>query len=380
MRWARHPQRELRLRVRPPPPDSETFDQIDDLLTERNEARFARDFDAADDIRDMLKRDFNVHVYDKFKEFEIVADRRGGGRRDNYSDNRGQGPPQWDFGPLGHDYERAPDDAAELSDDFVAEVNDLIRQRLEAKLKRNFQEADSIQNQLEADFKVVVHDGRKQWRGDDGDFNKYQRQGNVTDDEPEDLAQTVTTMLAERTEAKMVRDYDVADRIKDELREKFNVMVDDKKKTWVVGYDNQSDRGRQWFRGCEKGDEEDENFEAQVMELVDERNKAKIQRNYNAADDILQTLQEDFGVYCNDRERSWTIGPNYPKYKRDQRDQPGEEEDENFEQTVSDLVAERSAAKYFRDFDTADDIRDDLSRDFNVYEEVTVAEEIGTKD
>ena len=131
-------------------------------------------------------------------------------------------------------------------------------------------------------------------------------------------------MLAERTEAKMVRDYDVADRIKDELREKYNVMVDDKKKSWVVGYDNQSDRGRQWFRGCDKKDDEDENFESQVMELVEERNKAKISRNYDAADDILATLQEDFGVYCNDRERSWTVGPNYPKYKRAQFDTPGE--------------------------------------------------------
>ncbi|GMI15914.1 hypothetical protein TrVE_jg8850 [Triparma verrucosa] len=352
-----------------PPPDAATFDQIDDLLVERNEARFARDYDAADDIRDLLKRDFNVHVYDKFKEFEIVENRGRGGNnrgRDNYN-APGNPQNQWDFGPLGHDYERAPDDTAELSEDFVAEINDLIRLRLEAKLKRNFQEADSIQNQLEADFRVLVHDGRKQWRGDDGDFNKYQRQGVPGDDEPADLDSIVTAMLAERTEAKMVRDYDVADRIKDELREKYNVMVDDKKKSWVVGYDNQSDRGRQWFRGCDKKDDEDENFESQVMELVEERNKAKISRNYDAADDILATLQEDFGVYCNDRERSWTVGPNYPKYKRAQFDRPGEDEDENFEQTVNDLVAERSAAKYFRDFDTADDIRDDLSRDFDVF-------------
>ena len=98
----------------------------------------------------------------------------GGDRRDN--SNRG-GQNQWDFGPLGHDYTRAPDDTVDLAPGFLDEVNDLIRQRLEAKLSRRFDEADRIQNQLEDDFRVLVHDGRKQWRGDSGDFNKYQRQG-----------------------------------------------------------------------------------------------------------------------------------------------------------------------------------------------------------
>ena len=64
-------------------------------------------------------------------------------------------------------------------------------------------------------------------------------------------------------------------------------------------------------------------------------------------------------MYCNDRDRTWTVGPNYPKYTRDARDRPKPDEEEDFEDTVNALVAERSAAKYSRDFDTADDIRDE---------------------
>ena len=118
-----------------PPPADDTLTEIDALLQERNEARFARDYDAADDIRDDLKRRYNVHVYDKFREYEIVErrDRGGGGRGGGgggYGDRGGQmKQPQWDFGPLGHDYERAPDDNADLTEGFLEEVNDLIRRR-----------------------------------------------------------------------------------------------------------------------------------------------------------------------------------------------------------------------------------------------------------
>ena len=89
------------------------------------------------------------------------------------------------------------------------------------------------------------HDGRKQWRGDNGDFNKYQRQGSPEAEEADDFGANIDALLAERSEAKAVRDYPVADAIKDRLREEFNVLVDDKARTWTVGYDNHSTRGRQ---------------------------------------------------------------------------------------------------------------------------------------
>jgi cysteinyl-tRNA synthetase len=41
-------------------------------------------------------------------------------------------------------------------------------------------------------------------------------------------------MLAERMQAKMVRDYDTADRIRNELRQ-MGIEVYDKDKTWKAG-------------------------------------------------------------------------------------------------------------------------------------------------
>ena len=79
------------------------------------------------------------------------------------------------FGPKGHDYTRAPDDAKngrDLAADEIAAIDELLAKRLQAKLQRDFRIADDLQMRLRR-MSVEVHDGFKFWRADGGsDFSQ----------------------------------------------------------------------------------------------------------------------------------------------------------------------------------------------------------------
>ena len=72
----------------------------------------------------------------------------GGGFRDRDDRPRRQAPDR-DFGELGHDYERSPEDTADLPMP-ESKINELLAERLQAKLIRDFQVADQIQEDLRA--------------------------------------------------------------------------------------------------------------------------------------------------------------------------------------------------------------------------------------
>ena len=100
-------------------------EKVEELIMERAFLRRNRDFAGADEVRDALA-EIGVRVLDK--EYEWYAMRK-----------RTAGPPrERNFGPLGHDYTRAADDKTELTEEGTAEINELIRKRLEAKMARRW--------------------------------------------------------------------------------------------------------------------------------------------------------------------------------------------------------------------------------------------------
>ena len=100
-------------------------EKVEELIMERAFLRRNRDFAGADEVRDALA-EIGVRVLDK--EYEWYAMRK-----------RTAGPPrERNFGPLGHDYTRAADDKAELTEEATTEINELIRKRLEAKMARRW--------------------------------------------------------------------------------------------------------------------------------------------------------------------------------------------------------------------------------------------------
>ena len=125
--------------------------------------------------RAIFEQEHGVDVSDKDFEWTVRRVGFGGGGRGG-----GRGAPrapvevgpmpaelrlQTEYGVLGHDYTRAPEDAQPMpADDFASRVNGLRAARLEAKKMRRYDEADALMAML--DLNVAVDDNARLWRAD----------------------------------------------------------------------------------------------------------------------------------------------------------------------------------------------------------------------
>ena len=124
-------------------------------------------------------------------------------------------------------------------------------------------------------------------------------------------------MLARRMQAKMGRDFDTADRIRDELRA-MGVEVYDKEKTWKAGGGGGFGGGGGGGRGGQFGptghdyrrddDGSTRVDETKVNEMLATRLQAKMSRDFPTADAIRDQLRH-MGVEVYDQERTWRAGP-----------------------------------------------------------------------
>jgi len=237
---------------------------VERMIAERNQARKRRDFDAADSIRDDLLSDFGVAVFDKDRAWRTGCSASGSGMRVGNYQKKGwggqkqqqRGRPSRNFGPNGHDYELSRDAGEHTSSLSTQEVHEMLARRLQAKLERQFETADGIEYEL-ADAGVYVHDGMKEWRGDGVQYGDYggrsAKPGRTRDswsdrsrpyrkseyslplDDEDAESDEIDQLVNERARCKMTREYDEADRIRDGLKEKFGVEIDDKIREWSVG-------------------------------------------------------------------------------------------------------------------------------------------------
>ena len=102
---------------------------VEALIEERSLARRSRDWSTADAIRDELRDDHNVELYDSDLQWQVGQR----GQRSN-GGGGGKGGFKYDasnYGPLGHDYER--EDDSEMPEETTAVVDELLASRLEAK-------------------------------------------------------------------------------------------------------------------------------------------------------------------------------------------------------------------------------------------------------
>jgi cysteinyl-tRNA synthetase len=382
------------------------MDVVDRMMSQRLTARKTGQFEAADAIRDELLRDHGVMIRDKERTWRSGCSesgsgrnfgRGGGGRGGDRDGGRGGGRGgrgggrNKNFGPNGHDYNLSQEAGASVSVLPEPEIHRLMAERLQCKLSRDFQGADSIQEELFS-AGVMVHDARKEWRadgqgfGNDDNYSKPGRdRGSRADrnrpyemspesDEASDV-DAIQKLINERVQAKMERIYGLADDIRDELRDVHNVLVDDKLRMWSVGGDfgapaNSNSRAPGPYMmspASEVPEDADE-----VQRTVESRDQARADRNFSLADDIREELKER-NIEIDDRTREWAVGGSFTNRPMGGGGPPGtfvrvgggnlSEEDVEL---IESLLVERDGYKRDRDFGKADRIRDRLSDDFAV--------------
>jgi len=408
--------------------DSAEIDQgmVLNMMQARDDARGARDFFTADEIRAVLREDWSVHVDDDLREWWVGEPREGGRDRGGRSSREVAA------------WSRSPDDEAEIDQ---GQVLALIQQRDDARDERNFEEADAVRDTLQNELGVAVDDQSRQWwvgqridKGRNGKVGRDTPWSRSVDDTTEIDDEKVLDLIQERDEARKTRNYSAADEMREALYNKFGVAMDDDTRQWWVG--ERSDKGvktaprmgASWARAPDDTAEIDQDM---VMNLIQQRDSARKSRDFGTADGLRDQLQNELGVAVDDDVREWWVGErkdNRDRKFRDNgrdssprngwgddkrrggddrrrggRDAPrqfyteggrdyGESGDRDFaprrsenrrpfsepfrrddgddvpvdERTVSRILSQREDARKSRDYRTADDLRDSLSREFDV--------------
>jgi cysteinyl-tRNA synthetase len=375
---------------------------IMELLRQRGEAKKNRDFDKADAIREDLLINFSVAVDDRERMWRTGASASGSGRMFGGKDRspRKERKPR-NFGPNGHDYylsEDAGPNASSMSDE---QIHKLLAERLQAKMSRTFDIADKIQMQL-IDSGVYVHDALKEWRADGipyGDLDGGGRPGKVLGSRSfRDMSYTrseysmdldvsdelIDGLVAERFKCKSNREYDKADAIREGLRTRYNVLIDDRLRQWSVGGDFGEEHNiqreladkfanRGYIQSQSSADFLSDDDKVTIEKLIDDRNAAKKDRDFATADAIRDELFAKYDVTINDKLKLWSVGGYFEELGGKARNPRGvytrrgggdlSEEDIKY---VEDMLAQRYQAKKNRDFNTADSIRDALRAEYNI--------------
>lgn len=322
------------------------------------------------------------------------SNNRGGGKKDNFS----------------HDYSRSPDDdVSNDSPDFASTISDLIAERLEYRKTGQFQDADAIRDELKAAHGVTVWDRERTWttarqsspprqRGGNDRFSdrKPRRQDRdfgplghdyeldsgtqgVSKEEMDKLLPEVNSLIAERLQCKLSRDFQTADAIQEDLRTNYKVDVHDGFKSFRFMGDGEGD----WANSSRQGDNrqqqgrrdfqvrqynmrgtlsESDNLDVELVQgLVQKRAIAKSERDYDVADRIRDELKNKYDIVVDDRSGEWSLSTKQYLMVGSS----GNVSNKIIEE-IQLALAERMDAKKCGDYETADDIRDDLNAKYGV--------------
>ncbi|CAJ1934864.1 unnamed protein product [Cylindrotheca closterium] len=353
------------------------LDTVNTLIAERLQLRKTGRFEEADAMRDQLLEEHGVTVRDKEGTWRSgCSSRRGGGggggrgRGSERGGDRGGGrrPPQ-DFGPNGHDYNLAADAGPNASTLSEPEIHQMLAERLECKLNRDYRNADRIQEDLR-NAGVVVNDREKMWRSDGLLFqdNSVRRYNQSRESAPTEDSEEIQSLINQRSKAKAQRNYNEADEIRDTLLNEFDVTIDDRRAEWSVGGAfgmvtervNNRNRGFERAPGCPPTEND-----AQIAQMLEERDAARSDRDFDTADNIKEELKM-MDVYIDDRKKQWSIGGAEAKKSDSYHRRGGGSLTESEEAEITNLLAKRFVNKKNRQFKSADAIRDQLKEQYNV--------------
>ncbi len=259
------------------------------------------------------------------------------------------------FGPNGHDYQQSTVGSIATGNNSMfseSDIHILLANRLQAKFDRDFPTADAIQMEL-INGGVYIQDELREWRADgvpyensgrvatggrkkiirNTQYTKSPHSSSLTE-EPQQTTTVdddlVNKLVQERAKFKFTRQYDKADLVREGLRTKFNVIIDDRLRQWSVGGDFGSEH----------------NAVRESMELLGSRGYIKSSSSLSAV---------DYGGKRNNDVDDDDGGDN------DETTMDNDDGQE-MEEYIQHHVDARAAMKKEGKFDTADKIRLDLAQ------------------
>ena len=197
---------------------------IQALVDERDVARWERNYAVADSIQQDLFDIHGVEINDRkrlWREKSVANSERG--RRSPAAPRLPQQRPS----PRSLPQLRGT--TSSLTDDQVIQVEKMIGERAAAQERKDFSLADRIRAALRNEFAVGIDDRSSEWCVAGGD---YDRSPLVIGNFDEEMLSLIQQQVQQRSVAKMTMDYETADRIRDELMEKYQVTIDDRQKLW----------------------------------------------------------------------------------------------------------------------------------------------------
>ena len=309
-----------------------------------------------------------------------------------------------------HDYTRDPADVATNVD--IGEINALLAQRLDARKAKRYRLADSIRDHLRTSFGVEIDDAALLWSaspdanfggGERSQISNRQNRGSRFGPNGHDYKRTggpmhascklseneIHSLLAERLQCKLDRNYKKADNIQHMMWDS-GVRIHDGRRQWrydggsFADDDGSATGGRQARTrikqrskgaGCSKSPYSEpisQEDEAYVADLIEKRMEAKRIKNYETADGIKEELLNMMNVHIDDSLRSWSVGGSFGDNRRyfdgEEYFFVGDNDmvDPKTMEIIKKAIAKRSEYKRRRDYDEADNIRDRLRETFGI--------------
>ncbi len=247
--------------------------------------------------------------------------------------------------------------------DDEEEVWNLIHDRLEARRVKDFDLADLIRDHLYKEYRVSVDDQLRQWSvGGEFDVEATQslrsgsptaadgktessfvkvynqRGGNGQLSENEVLL--VKAMIKRRAEEIARYNLQAAESIRQGLKKKFYVIIDDVNSEWHV-------RGNDFIISptLKSIPQAVEKSKMEIEALIRERNQAKEEGDYQRADEIRSDLFNSYSIVLDDRLKEWSISDNQGNLKEFDDDDDDELTTDNLSSlTVAQLKDKLKAA------------------------------------
>jgi cysteinyl-tRNA synthetase len=357
-------------------------DAINALLAERTEKRKIGQFADADRIRDQLLDDYGVLCRDKDRTWRSGCSSSGSGQNwvSAGSNSKFRSDPM--MGENGHDYNLSDDAGPNSSTMTDVEIHQLLAERLSYKVRREYRRADDIQGKLMS-AGVFVSDSKKEWRADGKAFSSFPPSRYEVSPQSDDVDDAtmgiIKALVADRAVAKVERLYKRADQIRDELLNKYNVVVDDRSLTFSVGGELRGEKrpGKVFAAYKMSSRTVPPSDVDEIQKMVEQRDVARVGRDFKKADEIRDALAER-SILIDDKTREWYVGSDdygerrgpTQRFEREQspfacRGGGADLSDEDFDFVVE-SINKRDSFKQKRQYDQADVIRDELADMYGV--------------